>query len=264
MCFVALCVSWSRKRMRRMGSPLMRRMCRGHGTWGHGCGLHACGMVLRSPSMWHMCCAVMGFVPGRLWWWVRHVGSPSPSSCMWRGVTVAVFAHAAWGHRRRCATCVAVMVFVCVIVVGVVHGVMVVVFTCVAWCCSRRRCGVCVLVVGFAPGRLWWWVRHVGLLLPSLRTWRGVVVAIFVRMAWGCHHCLHTCLMGSSPLMRHVCCGRSLRACRHRRCGALGRGCGLLPLHCMHHGCHLCAACGVAVALFAPCGVSLVPLLCQV
>ena len=78
------------------------------------------------------------------------------------------------------------------------------VFTRMVWCCGRRQCSVCVPVTGFAPGRLWWWVQHMGLPSPSLRMWHGVVVAIFVCAAWG-HHC-HLCTrgMGSPSLSLHM------------------------------------------------------------
>ena len=88
-----------------VGSPSMRRMCRGRGcgAWGHGRGLHARGVVPRSPSMRRVCRAVAGFAPGRLRWRVRRVGSPSLSSRARRGV-VAVDAPHVSRSRSSCVS----------------------------------------------------------------------------------------------------------------------------------------------------------------
>ena len=60
-----------------------------------------------------------------------------------------------WGHRRSlCA--------VCVVVVGVAHWVVVVVFTWAAWGRGHRQCAVCVAVAVFVPCVLWLWVWCVG------------------------------------------------------------------------------------------------------
>jgi len=198
-----------------VGSPSMRRMCRGRGcgAWGHGRGLHARGVVPRSPSMRRVCRAVAGFAPGRLRWRVRRVGSPSLSSRAWsrrrrlraRGVAVAVFARAAWGRRRRCAACVAVAVFVRVVVAGAARRVA------VAGC---RRYAACVVVVAFAL--------------------RVVSLSPFSRRV-GCRRCLRCVRCGVAAAARGAATGRpggtrrrgarswegrdGVGACPRRRCG---------------------------------------------
>ena len=122
--------------------------------------------------------------------------------------------------------------------------VAVAVFTRVAWGRSlsgRRRCGVCVTVTVFVLCVSWSRVRHMGLRSWSSRTWQGAVVAVNVARA--SRRSLHV----SWSWVQHI----------------MSRS-QVPSLRCMRRGCRLCAACGVAVALFAPRGVSPVPLLRQV
>ncbi len=176
----------------------------------------------------------------------------------------------------------------CIVVVGVVHGVVVVVFTCVAWGHGCRQCTMCVVVAVFVPCVLWWWVWRMGLQLQSL-----CCVCCGCRCSTSGHSCgLHVCVavdvLCVSQLRSscHVCYGCSLCAvCVVVTGVAYGvvvtvvvfMPCAswpwvhcvwsqswVLSLRCMHCSCHLCTVCGVAVALFTLRGVLPVPLLYQV
>jgi len=184
-----------------------------------------------------------------------------------RGVAVAVFTCAAWGRRRR-----RVAVNAAHVSRSRVRRVGSRLWSSRAWRgaavavdaarVSRSRA---LRPVGCGGGCGAWGRRR------RLRA-RGVAVAVFARVGSpspssrvrGRRRRLRARGVGSSPSMRRVCRGRGLRACHRRGCGASGRGRGLPPLRRVRRGCRLCAACGVAVALFAPRGVSPVPSLRQV
>ena len=215
MHFVAPCMSWSRMQMWRLGTT------------------------------------VAVFVPCVLWWWVRHVGSPSRSSHAWCGAAVTVdvvcvlwlwsLCPVLWWWVRCMGSWSQSLCYVC-------HG-----HRCGA---LGHGCGLCACGMGpqsplmqhvcYGYGlyaMLWSWVQCIGLWLWSLHAWCRAVVAVnAVRVSQSQSSCRVLWLWA-----------RRIRSWLQ------------VPLLCcVHCGCHLCAVCGVTVALSMPCGVSPVPLLCRV
>ena len=221
MCFVVPCMLWSWMWMRCVGATVVvDAACvsqlwssypvycgGGCGTWGCGYGLCTCGMgpwlplmccVCHGCSLHALCVVVVGvvggvaiavFAPCVLWWWVRHVGSPSQSLCcvccgcgcgaLGCGCGLHVGGVGPRSPSMCCVCCGCSLCAMCVMVVGVVCGVTVFV-PYVSWLQVRRiqsqlqvpslchvhcgchlctACGVAVAL--FAP--------HVVLLVPSLR-----------------------------------------------------------------------------------------------
>jgi hypothetical protein len=188
-----------------------------------------CGawVAIGSPLMQHMC----------------HGRSLHPVCCgggcsVW--VTITVFTHAVWGRGRcRCGACVAVTVFpLCVVVVGAVCGSPL-------WSsCAQHGAVVAINAAHVSqsqssPCVLWSWVQCMGSRSWSSHTWHGATVTI------DAVHALRRSLCVSWLWVQHV-----------------ASWLQVLSLQCVHCGCHLCAVCGVAVALLALRGVSPVPLLC--
>jgi hypothetical protein len=170
----------------------MCHMCRGHylcamcyscgcSALGHGCGLYTHGvglllLLMRLVSqLWSLChvcygrrCGMLGYGCG----------------CC------------------HCATCIVVIIFVlCIVVAGAACGVTVIVFAWAAWGHGCYQCAVYIVIVVFVPCVLWWQVWCMRLWSQSLCRGHGAAVAVDVLCVlwlWSSHCAYHSCRCGVS------------------------------------------------------------------